>query len=210
MSSRPRIDPPFLLSLGILPIAACGIDVGEGLTLGSLTGASAEDSANGTGDDGNDDGDGNGGDDDDDGGDDGDGDDGDDGITADGGDAPDDSGGDPTADGDATTGFDPDGAGDEAPGTTVDPDDAEGGAASPVCDAWAMHAASCGGDSYVAATYCQYDLGYAQYIGGDCPALVEDYYSCLTTTDCSELVEPAPTLCGIDEIAAACGGGTDE
>ena len=209
MGSRSRSDFTLLLSLGMVPLAACEVDVADNLTAGPLFMSAGGESGNGTGDDdggqgeAEDDGAG----DDDDGGPIDDADDDDDAPGAD--DSNDDGpGGDPSDASASSTDVDPGAEGYD----TDEGEDGNGesygsggyGMYAEICAAWGMHAQECVGDGY-AASYCQYDLDYAQSIGGECPGAVEDFYSCLVAADCAELTDPDALPCDDAPVAEACG-----
>ena len=81
-----------------------------------------------------------------------------------------------------------------------------GGMYSELCATWDTHAAECGFGTGAGAI-CQYDLDYGSYFGDACAAALEDYYSCLASTDCAELANADPdTVCGRDQVATQCGG----
>jgi hypothetical protein len=205
----PRTDRTLLLSLALVPLVACNLEVPDSITSGPLFTSGNDDDGGGTGDGNGDDGNGNDGNDNDGNDDDGNGDDGNgnDGNGDDGNDDGADTGIGPADDGSSTDvepgdgGFGTEGD-DEGFGT--EGGGGEGGSISELCSQWGMHAQSCGGDGY-AAEYCQYDLDYAQYIGGECPGAVEDFYSCLVAADCAELTDPDAPPCDDAAVAAACG-----
>lgn len=201
MNSLSRTDLSLLLSLGALPLVACQLDVGDGLTAGGTSipsvGSGAGTDDGGTGDTG----DGAPGtasnDHDDDGG-------GDTGVA--------DTGAGPTS----VTGADPTAA--SADGGQVDDSggvDSDGGDGGPgggygdseACQQFGAHATECGLDEY-AAGYCDEDISVGMFLGAGCQSAMQDYYSCLSTTDCASLGAGDP--CGRDQVGAACGGITPQ
>lgn len=79
-----------------------------------------------------------------------------------------------------------------------------GGTYSELCATWDSHAQECGFGTGAAAA-CQYDLDYGSYFGDACVSAIEDYYSCLSSTDCDELANADPdTVCGVQQVATAC------
>lgn len=178
-----------LLSLGAVTIAGCSLDVGDALT--SALSTAGDDSGEGDGD-GEGEGDGEETGEDDTGGGDGDDDGGPVGTTASptgGGD--DDEGGD-EGEGDTSGGFDP---------TQGDDAGEVGGDPSGVCGSFDVHVEECGFGAG-AGEICQYDLDY--FAGSDCAAAVEEYYACLSTTDCDTLATDDPAVCGGDQLLEQC------
>lgn len=192
-------DLSLLFSLGLV---GCSLDVGDALTdtFTSTHSMSAGDGMGGGTDEDT------GGDDEDDDGGDGNGDDGN------GGNA-DDTGGPVT--GAQTTAQSTGGGGDDGADETGWPSTASdgggetygGGMYAEPCGTWDTHAQECGFGMGGGAS-CQYDLDYASYFGEACASALEDYYSCLATTDCAELANANPdTVCGRDQALMVCGSG---
>lgn len=100
-----------------------------------------------------------------------------------------------TDDGYDSGGYDSGGYGTDGGGTYAEP-----------CGTWDMHAQQCGFGTGAGAA-CQYDLDYASYFGQACASALEDYYSCLASTDCAELANANPdTVCGRDQALMVCSG----